>query len=328
MPWGIAAAGIASAAIGAGASMSAAGTQANAANNASRVQQNEFNTISSNLSPFMNTGVNALAPLRNLTGTTPETPYLIPGTGNDGFNQYALDGENYVVPKALGAAFTPSSPGVGDLGPLGPGFVNPNAGTGGNPLTAPLTAPFDISAFNDAFNKGITSPTASTAGAPNLINGYAIDPSFNFDLDQGNNAILNNASAKGGALSGNTLRDLMKFGQGLQSQNYWSDLMNNYNMLTGSQGNLFNKLMGIAGMGQSAANQTGAFGQNTANNVAGNMIGAGNAQAAGMVGAANAVNNGTNSAVQNYLLYQMMQNNNNQVPYGPGDQSNGGSLVV
>jgi hypothetical protein len=65
-----------------------------------------------------------------------------------------------------------------------------------------------------------------------------------------------------------------------------------------NQTNAYNRLMGIAQLGENAAAQTGAYGTQTAQNVGNNTIQGGNATAAGYLGAANSLNNGVNSYLQ------------------------------
>lgn len=93
---------------------------------------------------------------------------------------------------------------------------------------------------------------------------------YQFRLDQGLKLGDRSAAARGGLLSGGHSADLMKYGQGLASQEY---------------GDQWNRLMNIAGMGQNAAVGAGSAAQNTANAI-GNLYGqqganAGNAAIAG-----------------------------------------------
>lgn len=117
-------------------------------------------------------------------------------------------------------------------------------------------------------------------------------PGYQFQLQQGENAVLNNRSAMGGVNSGNTLKALTQFGQGTANQDYW----NAYNAFVNRQNQQFGQLNSVVGTGANAVNNTGSFGANAANNVAQNTIGAGNSQAAGIVGQASAITNGISSA--------------------------------
>lgn len=99
-------------------------------------------------------------------------------------------------------------------------------------------------------------------------------------MNQGQQAVNNSASSTGGVNSGNTLKALTQYGQGLANQTYQQYLGN---------------VSGLANTGLQAANAIGNFGQNTASEVGGNTIGAGNALAAGTVGGANSLNTGLGS---------------------------------
>ncbi len=107
-----------------------------------------------------------------------------------------------------------------------------------------------------------------------------------------------NMGAKGG-FSGGTLKGAAAFATGLADTTYhtrFGEQQTNFQNLTGQQQNQFNRLMALAGMGQSAAAQTGEFGTASAADIAQNQIGAGNAQAAGTMAIGNSVANAANSA--------------------------------
>jgi hypothetical protein len=105
---------------------------------------------------------------------------------------------------------------------------------------------------------------------------FTASPDYNFTRTEGQRGIEQSAAARGGAFSGNALRALSDYNQGLASQQY---------------GAYYNRLAGVAGVGQSATGSTAAAGQNTANQISNNLIGAGDARASGIVGAGNAWGN-------------------------------------
>jgi hypothetical protein len=107
-----------------------------------------------------------------------------------------------------------------------------------------------------------------------LLNGGAANfdisklPGYNFEMQQGQQALQNSAAARGGALSGNTIQATQQFGQGLAStqfQQYMQQLAGLTNMgqnaasLTGQAGNA-----AIAGAGASLASGQQAAGNATA----------------------------------------------------------------
>lgn len=111
-----------------------------------------------------------------------------------------------------------------------------------------------------------------------------LDPSMAFRMRYGTQATERLGNVGGGALSGNTLRSLTEFGQGLASTEYG----NAFNRAQTERANIYNTLANIAGMGQGAVNTGVGTGQALGQNLAGLTTGAGAAQAAGTVGAANA----------------------------------------
>lgn len=99
-------------------------------------------------------------------------------------------------------------------------------------------------------------------------------PEYEFTRQQGEQAVLRNASALGRVASGNTLAELTRFGQGLASTQF---------------GNYVNRLAVLAGLGQSATNFTGQAALATGQGIADSLVGAGNARASGIVGSGNAL---------------------------------------
>lgn len=99
-------------------------------------------------------------------------------------------------------------------------------------------------------------------------------PEYQFALQQGQRQVDNGAASRGMAFSGRNIKDTMRFGQGLASQQ-----MQNY----------LNRLQGFTGIGQNALaqfmNASGTYGANAGNAA----IGVGEARAAGSLGRYNAL---------------------------------------
>lgn len=110
------------------------------------------------------------------------------------------------------------------------------------------------------------------------------DPSYQFRLNEGLDAVQSGAAAQGGLLSGATLKALQGYGQDMASQEY----QNAYNRFNADQTNRYNRLSNIVGLGQNAAAQQGNAGMQTAQAVANNTMSGANAQAAGTIASANA----------------------------------------
>lgn len=135
------------------------------------------------------------------------------------------------------------------------------------------------------------------------------DPGYQFRLSEGLKALGNQSSARGMSASGASQKGLMRYGQDYASGEY----QNAFNRYQSNQQNLYNRLAGIAGTGQTANNAISAAGQNYAgaggnalmaggNALAGGMVGAAAANASGYQGIGNALAQGANQ----YQGYQMM----------------------
>lgn len=128
------------------------------------------------------------------------------------------------------------------------------------------------------------------------------DPSYQFRLQQGQNAIQSSAAAQGGLLSGATLKALQNYGQESASQEYG----NAYNRFNADQTNRYNRLSNLVGIGQNAAAQVGNAGAQTAQAVANNTMAGANSIAAGQVGSANAWSNTANDLGSMAAAYGIM----------------------
>lgn len=147
---------------------------------------------------------------------------------------------------------------------------------------------------------------------------YQADPGYAFRMSEGMKALENSAAARGGLLSGTTLKGIQRFGQDLASQEY----QNAYNRFYNTRNQMLNPLQAFLGQGQTATNALGAAAGQLGQGLAqayGNM---GQARASGYVGQANAINQGIGAitgAANQYMNYNMMQNmfgNQSTVPAG------------
>lgn len=123
-------------------------------------------------------------------------------------------------------------------------------------------------------------------------------PGYQFNLSQGLKSVQNSAAARGLGSSGAALKGAASYATGLADSTY----QNQFNNAVTNQTNAYNRLMGLAQLGENAAAQTGAYGTQAASNIGSNTIQGGNAMAAGLNGAANALTNGVN----NYATYKYM----------------------
>lgn len=125
--------------------------------------------------------------------------------------------------------------------------------------------------------------------------------SFQFGLDEGTKALDRMSGARGMRNSGQTLKALTKFGTDYTGQKAGES----YNRFYGDQDRIYNRLAGVAGSGQTAAQNTASMGQGMANNVSSLISGQGNARGAAAIAGGNAWGNAANS-VSNYFGQQSM----------------------
>lgn len=96
---------------------------------------------------------------------------------------------------------------------------------------------------------------------------FEADPGYAFRMAEGMKALERSAAARGGLLSGGTLKATQRFGQDLASQEY-QNAFNRYQTERNAQ---LNPLQSLAGVGQTTAQQLGTAGQTyagTANQLA------------------------------------------------------------
>jgi hypothetical protein len=129
-------------------------------------------------------------------------------------------------------------------------------------------------------------------------------PGYQFNRSQGLKAVNNALGARGLMNSGAVMKGASTFATGLADSTY----ADQFNMDQQNKQNAYNKLMGVAQLGENAAAQTGAYGTQIAGAVANNQIGAGNAAAAGDIGIANGIGSIGNSISQYYALKSMFPN--------------------
>jgi len=195
---------------------------------------------------------------------------------------------------------------------------------------------------------------------------FQADPGYAFRLSEGMKALDRTAASRGGLLSGATLKGAQRYGSDLASQEYgnaynrfqtnrsaqsqeYQNAFNRYQAERAAQeqgyGNAFNRfqterintlapLQSLAGVGQSATQQTQQAAQNYAtgasstygnlatgqtgalanyaNAASSNIVGAGNARASGYVGGANAITSGLGQGLNFYqnqnLINQLAAN--------------------
>lgn len=136
---------------------------------------------------------------------------------------------------------------------------------------------------------------------------FNADPGYAFRQAEGMKALERSAAARGGLLSGGTMKGIERFGQDLASQEY-QNAFNRYQIERSAR---LNPLQSLMGSGQSATNtMTGTIGQSSQNEQ-NNAMNVGAARASGYVGSANALSgalSGIGNIAVNYPMNNAMMN--------------------
>jgi len=292
------AAALGGAAIAANASKKAARTQADSASQAAQLQYDQYQQARQDQSPWRNVGSNALNELAMRLGVggsgaasggslanaaLVDTSSGIPMpnaelyASNDAYRR-AWDNVLAGHQQQFGTGYTGySDPSVLDTQlrqQLGPEIAQASQQQQQNPLYGSLLKNFTAQDFET-------------------------DPGYQFRIGEGQKQIESSAAARGGLLSGAAAKALTKYNQDFASNEYG----NVYNRFRTNQGDVFNRLASLAGVGQTATNQTQQAGENYASNAGNALQYGGTARASGYAGQANALNaglGGVAGAVANY----------------------------
>jgi hypothetical protein len=297
MSWGfvaVAAGSVISAGIGANSARRAGNAAARGADAATAESARQYDETRADLAPYRTTGTGALNQIGRLFG--------LPTTTSE---QWQSQQDQLVGDTMLPAGVTFKDLGKGwyevhhsgqRIGTLRPGGAN------GRFLN---DAGVDINAIRQQRNQ--QSQAAQTPAGPDM-SAFFESPGYQFRRQEGTRGLERSAASRGGAFSGNALRALNEFNSGLASQEF---------------GNYFNQLASIAGIGQTATNQTAAYGANYANQAGRNALAAGEARASGIIGQGNAIGQGVSDLAGAYGYYSM---NRNRVPGGYGGTGYGGAM--
>jgi hypothetical protein len=151
-----------------------------------------------------------------------------------------------------------------------------------------------------------TAPTAAQAAAT---------PGYQFQLQQGENAIQNSAAAGGGLLSGNTLAAMNNYAQGTAAGNYQNTFnnaltqyQNAYQTFLNNQNNTYSRLMGVSNQGLNAAGGAAQTSAQFGGDIASLYGQEGAAKAGGTLGSANAWSGALNNIGSLASLYGLTNN--------------------
>lgn len=147
-----------------------------------------------------------------------------------------------------------------------------------------------------------------SANAPFKFDGSDLqnEPGYQFQLQQGQQALDRKAAAGGGFYSGEGLRGAAAYNQGLAGTTFNDAYNRQFNAFQTNRANTLNPLQALAGQGQTAANTSGQIGMSGANSLAGLMTNNANSQGAAGIAGANAVSGGINSGLTAWQRAQMI----------------------
>jgi hypothetical protein len=137
---------------------------------------------------------------------------------------------------------------------------------------------------------------------PQKIQEY-LDPSMAFRMKYGTQATERLQNVGQGAFSGNTLRALNEYGQGLAS----TEFGNAFGRAVGERKDIYTILANIAGMGQGSVNKGVELGQSSAQSQGQLAVGGAQALGAGQVGAANAYGGAAQNIGNAIYLNQLLK---------------------
>lgn len=339
--WAAAAAAVGGALISADASKSAANKQASAAQQAANTQLQMFNTVNAQNAPYRDAGNVALSQILYGLGSGPNpatqrvggdytgslvdissgTPRPIASLyANDPAYRKAWDDAQMAHDKW---AMAPTS--QGGLG----GAAGYSSASDSASIDKAVRALLPATGSQPDGSNTATLPGSSTGGmqtGSNDIGGLFthqfnandlnanMAPNYAFVLDQGQRAARNAGNLQTGLISGNTMKGLEDYTQGLAGNQYQQA----FNNFTANQSNIFNRLATIAGFGSGANSVTANTGANLAGNQGSAQLAGGAAQAAGTVGQANALSGGLNNAASWYTLGQIGNQGGSTTVGNPG----------
>jgi len=300
MPWAAAGA-VVGGVIAAQGAKDAAGAGAGASKAQIREARRQYDQTRSDFEPFRQTGLSANSRLSYLLGLSPSgggsSPQLT-------YDQLRKELESQYTTQGQGDASYEYDPYSGEMQQV----RRPTQNVDQTGLDAAITARLAQQAQQQAQQQ------AAASGDPNygsLMRKFSAedleaDPVYQsglkFGLDQGTGQINARASALGQYDSGATLKAHTRY-----ASDYGSTKANeSYNRYNTDNTNIYNRLAGVSGAGQTATGQVASAGANASNQIGGALSDMGNARAAGIVGGANAWGNALNTGINTYQNQQYL----------------------
>jgi len=126
---------------------------------------------------------------------------------------------------------------------------------------------------------------------------HTTSPGYQFRFNEGQRAVDSSGAARGLSMSGGTLKDMMRFGQGIAADDF---------------NDQFTRVATVANGGAQANGQLAQLGAANSQYIGNTMMGQGNARASGYAGSAGA----WGGALNNIAGFAMMGGFGGQTPYG------------
>jgi Chaperone of endosialidase len=160
----------------------------------------------------------------------------------------------------------------------------------------------------------------------NMQDFKTLSPQYQFNLQQGGQGTLNNASSGQGAESGAALSALQSYNQNF-ANNSFNSAFQNYQT---QQNNVFDRLSNLATLGANAGSNSATGASQFSNSIGNTTASIGASQAAGTVGAANAISGGIQSGANAFYgqnaLNQIL-NGGSTVSYSNGNTASPGTPI-
>jgi hypothetical protein len=153
---------------------------------------------------------------------------------------------------------------------------------------------------------------------------FQADPGYGFRMSEGMKALERSAAARGGLLSGATLKGITRFGQDTASSEY----INAFNRYQTNRSNQLNPLQSLLGSGQTSTNLLSNAAGQAGQGMAGAAMAGGQARASGYANMATALNQGLSTGANLYMQNQYLsgQNQLNAARIGYYNRSQGGTV--
>ncbi len=275
-----AAVGLIGAGVAANSSKKASKAQQQSAEQALNLQREQFDTSRLDSAPYREVGTSALNRIADLLKLERSAPVTAPTR------------EQFTSYSGGGGGDSKGPPGI-----AGHKLAETKRILGKGKKSSDPVATFDQAGYDAALEK-YNQDMAVFQHRPQGTDVFEADPGYEFRLGEGNKAIENAARARGQYFSPSTVKELTRYGQGFASNEF---------------GNVYNRLAGLAGTGQSAVNNQAQLGQNYATNAGNTMMSAGNARGAAAISQGNAWGNAFSGIANNYnqqnTLSQLFKNN-------------------